>query len=156
MEMGEMITEIKKSFEDVRKIKCEECKYRAFSKKLDAQNYSNEVLSELRQEFVERHEYENNKWTKILKPFFLYFIIPLLVSLISGYFVTLLQEKNYGQLIFISCVIFYFGYLILAMVSSVIIVCDAKRDKYSQMLRFLQRYMREKRINAEMMNEELK
>ena len=126
--MEDLITEIKKFFEDVRKIKCEECRYRAFTKKLDTLNYSNEILNELRQELVERNEYENNKWTKILKPVFMHFIIPLLVSLISGYFVTLLQEKNYGQLIFISVAIFYFGYLILAMVSSVIIVCDAKKE----------------------------
>ena len=113
-------------------------------------------MNELHQELVERNEYENNKWTKILKPIFIYFIIPLLVSLISGYFVTLLQEKNYGQLIFISAVVFYFGYLILAMVRSVLIVCDVKRNNHFLMLRFLQRYMREKRINARMSKEGIK
>lgn len=154
--MEDLIMEIKKSFEDVRKIKCEECRYRAFTKKLDTLNYSNEILNELHQELVERNEYENNKWTKILKPIFIYFIIPLLVSLISGYFVTLLQEKNYGQLIFISAVVFYFGYLILAMVRSVLIVCDVKRNNHFLMLRFLQRYMREKRINARMSKEGIK
>ena len=158
MEMEDMITEMKKSFEDVRKIKCEECKYKAFAKKLDTFNYSKEILKELRQELVERYEYESKKWTKILMPAVTYIAAPVYATYITNWF-----HDNFNQnldfwvgFICISLIFIVLYILFGGIVSAIIYSKDSVRNKHNLLIRFLQRYMREKGINAEMINNEPK
>ena len=89
MEMEDLLQKIDGTFNEVRKERCERCKYRLFAKRMDELHLSNDILEELKSELCEQHEYEKNKWTKILKPFFIYVLVPILTSGLSSCFVYL-------------------------------------------------------------------
>ena len=154
MKMEDLLAEIKKAFRDVKEISCEECKYQAFIKKLDKLCLSNLIFEELRQELNERHEYESHKWTKIFKIIIAYIGAPVYASYITTWFYENFKPIDNLWLGFLLISLVFFGLYIVfgGMGATIIYVIDIFRNEHNMLMRFLQRYVREKRLKENFIN----
>lgn len=146
MEMDDLIQEINKIYEDVRKEKCEKCRFRAFSKKMDGLNLSNEILKEIKLELGEEKEYKKHKWTQFLIPVAKNFILPLLISIVVACLSHTIDKEDYRKLVYSIILIFYSSYLFLSLSYCIVICFDINRDKHNCMIRFLDKYIREQEL----------
>ena len=148
MNLEESVEKVEKVFSNIKKIKCEGCKYKLFSKNMKKLQLSTEELSLIKVEFLEKTEYENNRFSKIFKPALFYVGAPALATYITNYMQKEFSElKNFWLGLFLLIIIFATIYFIFGAVIAVIVfLIDSysKNAKERHLQRFLNKYIKEK------------
>lgn len=148
MNLDEQIKEITNAFNIAYKEKCDTCKYQKFSKKLQEMDISQEILKEILEEIKENKEFESNRWTSIFKPAMTYVGSATLASYISNWVSNMfLSNTDFWFGLIILIIVFLFVYVIFGgIVASIVTGYDFKRNKTKMLIRFLQKYIREQKI----------
>ncbi len=149
MNLDESINEVKKVFFDTKKIKCEDCKYKTFSTNMEKLQFTIEELNLIKTEFLEKTEYENNRFSKIFKSAITFVGAPALGSflceLIKKY---LLKTEKFlvGSLTLIFVLIFLY-IVVGGPIASFLWTKDScgKNAKEKQLIRFLDKYIKERK-----------
>lgn len=149
MNLDESINEVKKVFFDTKKIKCEDCKYKTFSTNMEKLQFTIEELNLIKTEFLEKTEYENNRFSKIFKPVLAFVGAPALATYITNYIQDEFSDfKNFWIGLFVLIIIFAVLYLvfgsIIAFIMAMVDSCG-KNAKEKQLIRFLDKYIKEKK-----------
>lgn len=149
MNLDEAIAEVKKVFFDTKKIKFEDCKYKSFSKNMEKLQFTIEELNLIKTEFLEKIEYENNRFSKIFKPALAFVGAPALATYITNYIQDEFSDfKNFWIGLFVLLIIFAVLYLVFgSIIASIMTMIDScgKNAKEKQLIRFLDKYIKEKK-----------
>lgn len=149
MNLDESIEEVKKTFFDTKKIKSEDSKYKTFSKNMEKLQFSIEELNLLKAEFLEKIEYENNRFSKIFKPAIAFVGAPALATYITNYIQNEFSKlKDFWIGLFVLLIIFTVLYLVFgSIIASIMTMIDShgKNAKEKQLVRFLDKYIKEKK-----------
>ncbi|MBQ3024805.1 MAG: hypothetical protein IJD23_05810 [Spirochaetaceae bacterium] len=148
MNLDEQIKEIENVYNIAYKEKCDTCKYQVFSKKLQEMNISQEILNEILNEIKENNDFESNRWTGIFKPAMKYVGSAAIASYISTWVCnTFLSNEDFWVGLIILIFVFSFVYFIFGgIIASIVLGNDLKRNKSKMFIRFLQKYIRERKI----------
>lgn len=148
MEVDDLIEKIAGAFYKAKKEKCEKCKYQRFSKELDKLELSNEVFEELKAELCEKYGYEEKKWTKIFKPMITYVGAPVYATYIANWSYNNLKDcKDFWLGLFLTLIVFIATYILFGgIIATVFYVMDIINGNHKILIRFLQRYTRNRRI----------
>mgnify|MGYP006912265253 CR=1 FL=1 len=149
MNLNEAIDEVKKAFFDTKKIKCKNCKYKSFSNNMEKLQLAIEELNLIKAEFLEKTGYENNRFSKIFKPALVYVGAPALAAYITNYIQKEFSNlKNFWLGLFFLIIIFATIYFLFgAAIAVIMLLIDScgKNAKEKQLIRFLDKYIKEKK-----------
>ena len=148
--LDEIISQIKQIYRETKSEQCESCRYLAFAKKMQKLNYSTEILSEILLEIQEQEDFELKRWTKTFKPTMTYVGSATLASYISNWVSTMfMSNTDFGIGLIILVFVFLVVYAVLGgIIIPFIINFDVKRTKTKLFIRFLQKYIKEVKINS--------
>lgn len=148
MNLEEIVDKIENFFSDTKERKCVCCRYKEFSKNMEKLQLSIEELNLIKAEFLEKTEYENNRFSKIFKPALVYIGAPVFATYITNYVqkrFTYLKDLWIG--LFLLIIIFAVVYLLFGgVVACILVIIDSsgKNAKEKQLIRFLNKYINEK------------
>lgn len=148
MDLDELVETVKKLLKNMKKISCENCKYRKFSKELDDLCLSVDTIRLLKEEIENQKNYEDKKWTKIFKPAMLYIASPMYAAFMANYISKIDMNNNFWNSLLCLTVLFVICYILFGGFFAIIfIISDTKKNSNSLLLRFLDKYIHQKRLN---------